>query len=317
MPRHPKVSIVGAGTVGSTLAVALSEKGYPILSVISRTGRRAISLAKAVNCARASTQIGDIDPETQLLLITVSDGAIAGIAENAGALKTLKFKKLFAAHCSGVHTAGVLDPLKRKGALTGSLHPIQTFPSGQSPARLRAKLRGIYYGLEGEPEAIARAEQIVRDLEGKSIIIPEEMKPLYHVACVFASNYLVVFLNTISELSRTIHLKASWTEVFGPLMTTTMEYTVKQSAAASLTGPIVRGDSSTVDAHLRALAEHAPQFLPLYTIAGIEAARVAKQQGRMSQEEFNAMVARLKQFIQTQTPDGSSNPQDILKVKRN
>src|SRR5713226_817668 len=106
MPRHPKVSLVGAGTVGSTLATALAERGYPVRSIISRTGRRAIALAKAVKCPRASTQIEDIDPETQVLLITVSDGAIADIAEKAARLKNLRFKKLFAAHCSGAQIAG-------------------------------------------------------------------------------------------------------------------------------------------------------------------------------------------------------------------
>ena len=110
---------------------------------------------------------------------------------------------------------------------------------------------------------------------------------------------MLVFLNAIEELTNVLSVQPGWTEIFGPLMTATMENAVKQTAAASLTGPIVRGDLSTVDLHLRALSRYAPEFLPLYTMGGIEVARIASMRGNMSRGEFNGVIGRFRRFLKS------------------
>src|ERR1041385_4485876 len=297
--KYQKVSIIGAGSVGSTLGRALFEKGYPIVSIISRTGQSAIALAKAVQCKKASTQIEDVDPSTKCIIIGTNDGAIPHIVKQLAGVKKLKFKKLFAAHTSGVLSSDVLEPLRKMGVTVASIHPIQTFPHLQKLHQSKSLLKNIYYGIDGEQLAIVRAEKIVHDLGGKSVIVSKEMKPLYHVACVFASGYMMIFLNAINELSKQLKLKASWTEVFGPLMTTAMENTVKHSAGEALTGPVLRGDHSTIELHLKTLAHYAPEFLPLYTVGGIEVARVAKRNGRIKQEDFEQTIAQFKKFLKS------------------
>lgn len=297
--RYPRISIIGAGTVGFTLATSLFKIGYPIVSIINRTGRPAIDLAKIVKCKKVSANIEDIDDRSEIILITVSDGVISGICKRLASLKKLSFPKLFIAHTSGVQSCDVLEPLKKRGAMVAAIHPVQTFPHHDRKAFTKTKLNGIYFGIDGDAEALRKAENLVRNLGGRSIIIPEGMKPLYHVLCVFASGYLMIFLNTINELFKISKLSKSWPEVFGPLMTTTMENTVKHTAAKALTGPILRGDISTVDIHLETLARHAPQFIPLYTIGGIEMARIAKQEGKISQQDFNQIITRFRKFIKS------------------
>ena len=298
-PRTPRVSIVGAGAVGSPLGRALHKRGYPIVSVISRSGRSAISLARAVQCKKASTQIGDLSAETECLLLTVPDAAIGEVAARVSKLKSLNFKKLFVAHCSGVYSAELLEPIRRRGALVASMHPIQTFPSSGNPGRHSAKLRGIYYGIDGEREALKRTERLIEDLEGSPLIIRKELRPLYHLICVIASNYLTVQLNAIDELTKILGVSATWQEMFGPLMTTTMENAVTGPPADSLTGPIVRGDFSTVDLHLKALSTFAPCFLPFYVSGGVEVARVGKERQRISQDSFDGLIRQFRQFLKT------------------
>ena len=213
MARKPKLSIIGTGTVGSTLALALHEKGYPVASLISRTGSAAISLAKAVKCERVSTNVNDLAPSTQILLIAVSDDAIRDVAQQLAQNKRLRWKGMVVFHLSGVHTSELLEPLRKKGALVASIHPIQTFPKGQRLSK--TKLKGISYGIEGTDEALKFARQIVNDLEGKAVVIPKELKPLYHIACVFASNYMMVFINTISELAKRLGFGSTWTDEIG------------------------------------------------------------------------------------------------------
>jgi len=221
------------------------------------------------------------------------------VAINVSKIKKLNFKKLFAVHTSGVYSADILQALKKKGAQTGSMHPVQTFPAYQKPAKLRARMKGIYFGIDGYNGALPRIEKLVEEFEAHPVIISKELRPLYHTACVFASNYLTVFLNVVNQLALKLNLKASWMEVFGPLMTASMENVITASAAEALTGPIVRGDLTTLDLHLKILAEHAPQFLPLYTVGGIEAARLAIESGRIKQEDYQAILIKFRKFIQS------------------
>ncbi|HZY10963.1 MAG TPA: Rossmann-like and DUF2520 domain-containing protein [Bacteroidota bacterium] len=297
--HYPRISIIGAGTVGSTLATTLYKIGYPIVSIINRTGQPAIDLAKNVKCKKVSTNIEDVDDKSEIILITVSDGVIKDISKRLASLKKLSFRKLFVAHTSGVHSCEVLESVKKKGALIAAIHPIQSFPRLDQHLFTKSKLNGIYFGLDGDAEALRKAENLVRNLGGMPIVIPQGMKPLYHVLCVFASGYFMVFLNAISELFKISNLSKSWPEVFGPLMTTTMENTVKHSATKALTGPIVRGDISTVDLHLQTLVQHAPQLIPLYTIGGIEMARIAKQAKKISQQDFNQIITHFRKFVKS------------------
>jgi predicted short-subunit dehydrogenase-like oxidoreductase (DUF2520 family) len=298
--KLPLVSLIGAGKVGSALALTLVTKGYRFVSVINRTGSDAVHLARMLKCKKASTSVTDVAPDSEMIIIAVPDGVLQEIVKQLCSHKNLQFKKLFVVHTSGVHSTEVMKPLKSKGATVASLHPIQTFPQGKPPTQLAASLRGIYYGLEGETQALIKAEQIVKALEGNVITIPKELKPLYHALCVFSSGYLMILLNTIRELSQHLKLKPPWTEIFGPLMTTSMKNIIKQSAAEVLTGPIVRKDFATVKLHLETLSKHTPQFLPLYTVAGIESARLTKNSGRLSQDDFDELLKLFRKFVSSQ-----------------
>ncbi|HUL43221.1 MAG TPA: Rossmann-like and DUF2520 domain-containing protein [Bacteroidota bacterium] len=300
MPRgNPKLSIIGAGAVGSAIGLALRKAGYPVVSVISRTGAHSIALARKLGCRRASTSISDIDPRTEILLLSVSDSALKQITGDIAKLKHLAFRNLFAFHCSGVYSSDILAPLKRKGSVISSIHPVQSFPRTISTERMQARLKHIFFGIEGDPEGIENARALVRRLNGKAVIIPKNMKPLYHAASVFASNYLSVLLNAVDELTSLTGLKESWTEIFGPLLTSTTEQTVRDTARNTLTGPVVRRDFETIRIHLDAILQHAPYLLPLYTVAGVEAARLARSSGRITSLEYEELVAQFRAFVKS------------------
>ncbi len=291
--RHPNVSIIGAGRVGASLAMALHAAGYPVVSVISRSGAQAIAVAKSVKCRKASTRMEDIDPSSEMILITVPDDAVSGVAKGLANVKRLRFRNVFIAHTSGVLSSAILAPLRKRGALVASVHPVQTFPEG----RKRTKLEGICFGVDGETNAVTRAEKLIHDLGSRMVVVPESLKPLYHIACVFSSGYLIVVLNAIQKLSGKLQLKASWTEVFGPLLTGAMKNTIEHSAAASLTGPVMRKDLKTIGLHFESLANHAPEFIPFYLVAGIEVARVAHEDHKLNDEEYRSVVDHFKKLL--------------------
>ncbi len=299
MGRKLKISLIGSGTVGAVITTALFKRGYRVSSIINRTGSSAARLGAKVGCTRVSTSAEDLAADTQLLLIAVPDDALESVATSVAAVRKLSVRSMAAIHFSGARASDALLPLKKKGGTTASLHPIQTFPPSRSPSQLLPRLKGIFYGIEGDEEGLKIADTLTTELGGTAIVIPREMKPLYHTACVFASNYLVVLLNALHDLARSSKLYFSWPEVFGPLMTSTMENAIRTGPAAALSGPIMRNDSKTVELHLNALAAHAPQFLPLYTVCGIDAARIARGQGKLSGDDYNAVVALFSRFIRT------------------
>jgi predicted short-subunit dehydrogenase-like oxidoreductase (DUF2520 family) len=143
---------------------------------------------------------------------------------------------------------------------------------------------------------------MVKDLGGRAFLIPGAMKPLYHVACVFAAGYMAVFLDAIRSLAIHLPLPVSWTEVFGPLMTTAIGNAMTMHRGEALTGPVIRRDIGTVETHLRALSERAPELLPLYTIMGLEVARIARLHGRIDDEMFSSMLRLFRASIRN--PNG-------------
>jgi len=279
------------------MALAFADGGIAVRAVISHSGRDAITLAKYVKAPVASTTPLDLPREIDTILIAVPDGAIAEVARELASTRKLEFRNLFAFHTSGVLSSMALDPLKKKGSMVGAIHPIQSFPEGQSVSHLRSKLHGISYGIDGPSEAMAKARELIGKIGGRVVQVPPELKPLYHAACVFSSSYLLVMLNAIAELNALMGIQTPWTEIYGPLLTTAMENAVKQSPGQALTGPILRNDLGTIDMHLQALRDHAPQLLPIYMTAALEVARIAQDGGRIDRHEYELLRKHFQESL--------------------
>ena len=80
-------------------------------------------------------------------------------------------------------------------------------------------------------------------------------RTLYHAAAVIGGNFLV----TLHDVAvRLLAEAGAPPEAIVPLMARTIDNRF------DLTGPIARGDWTTVEAHLAVLAERAPDLVPLY-----------------------------------------------------
>jgi predicted short-subunit dehydrogenase-like oxidoreductase (DUF2520 family) len=124
-------------------------------------------------------------------------------------------------------------------------------------------MRGIWYGIEVEPGAVARARTLVRDFGGIPLRVPKEGKILYHLACVFASSYPVALLGAIEELTASF-LKPPRLRVVRKLLATSIDNAMKRGPAKVVTGPLVRGSDKTVRAHLKQLRRKGPHLIELY-----------------------------------------------------
>jgi predicted short-subunit dehydrogenase-like oxidoreductase (DUF2520 family) len=180
--------------------------------------------------------VGDDDPD--VVLLCVPDTAIADVA------RCLAPGRAWVGHVSGATPLAALDPHERRF----SLHPLQTFDHSGDPSQFD----GAWAAVSGETdEALAVARELAETLGLLPFELDDAARTLYHAGAVFASNYLV----TLQRAAVRLGVPA---EGLAPLMTRTIEN------GFDLTGPIARGDWSTVEAHKQAIRAAQPELEQLY-----------------------------------------------------
>ncbi len=207
-------------------------------------------------------------------MIAVSDGALEVVA---GELAAYRGRIRVALHTSGNAGPEVLEALLQRGVSCGAIHPLQTIPGGEAGA---AALRGISFAVSGSGAALEFAGQIAARLEGRTLCIADGARPLYHAAAVMASNYITALLDAAVEtMALTGVPREEALEALAPLARAAVENAVRLGPVEALTGPVARGDSSTVAAHVRAIGEASGCLLPVYRSIGLRALRMARRRG--------------------------------------
>jgi len=256
-PARLRVGIVGAGRVGTALAVALGRAGHEIVAA------SAVSDASVRRVQRNLPGIAIMQPPeviaaADLILLTVPDdvlpGLVAGLAATGAALKGR-----LVAHVSGRHGLAVLDPAVRAGGMPIALHPVMTFTGRPDDID---KLAGISFGVTAPDSLRLVAEALVVEMGGEPVFIPESRRDLYHAALASAANHLVTLVVQATDLLRDAGV-AQPERMLGPLLSAALDNALRLGDAA-LTGPVARGDADTVASHIDALRADAPEALPAY-----------------------------------------------------
>ncbi|PUA82734.1 Rossmann-like and DUF2520 domain-containing protein [Nocardioides currus] len=254
---HFRVGVVGAGRVGAVMAAALRAAGHEIVAAAgeSDASRRRIDallpgtpVVKPSDAARAS----------DLLLLTVPDDMLANVVTVLSASGAIHRDQLVV-HTSGAHGLAVLAPAAAVGARTIALHPAMTFTGTELDLpRLRDAIFGV---TAGDAERVV-TEQLVADLGGRPMWVPEDKRTLYHAGLAHGANHLVTLVTQAMEM-----LAAAGgdnpADTLRPLLNAALDNALAHGDSA-LTGPIVRGDVETVRAHLVEITANAPETVASY-----------------------------------------------------
>lgn len=288
------ISIIGAGKVGSTLAMLFYRAGYRIVSVVSQKKNSAMRLARLAGCKKYSNSLSDIHLATRIILIAVPEENISEIVKKITKHRHLDFSKLVVFHTSGLLTSDVLLPLQMKGAMTFSLHPLQSFSKASTLECQMTQMKNVIYGFEGKKTSLPLARQLVKDLCGKLVRIPKEEKILYHIACVFASNYSIVLIGVVDDLVKRIGSGIKLAH-FKPIVKTSIENAFELTPKMALTGPIARGSSSTVENHLHELRKIDKPLSLLYQHIGLQALKIV-----VMRKSINPKIAKqIRQILES------------------
>lgn len=248
---QPSVTIVGPGSLGSAIAVALSAAGYSIREVVA--GKSRASRQRARRLARKVrgrwTALRNAHLHADVVWLSVPDRAIATVAAELARRTDWKGKTVL--HSSGALSSDELSALRRRGAAVASLHPLMTFVGGSQPS-----LAGVPFAVEGDAAAIRVARRLVRDLKGKTFKIAKKNKPAYHAWGAFTSPLLLAALVTAEEVAELAGIaRATARKRMLPIVRQTIANYGALGPAGAFSGPIIRGDADIVSRHLKALRQ--------------------------------------------------------------
>jgi pantoate--beta-alanine ligase len=187
-----------------------------------------------------------------LLVLAVPDGEVgkvaAAVQPDAGTV---------IAHLAGSLTLDALAPHARRA----SIHPLVSLAKAETGAE---RLAGAWFAVAGDP----LGAEVVADLAGHAVEVPEERRAAYHAAASIASNHLVALLGQAERVAASAGVPF---EAYLDLVRGTVENVATLGPAAALTGPVARGDWATVDRHLAALD---PAERPAYEAMAAQASRL-------------------------------------------
>lgn len=283
----PSVGIVGAGPVGLALGVAISRAGWPVAAVASRDAGRRERFQALVPGIRAYIDPVAVVDEAELTILTIPDDAIPSVAAS---LRLYSGQVLV--HTSGLLGAEVLEPARAAGSQIGAFHPLVSFTSDTE--RAVAALTGATIALDGDDRAIGLLADLAEAIGGIPVRLPPGSKPAYHAAAVLASGGLVALLDAIVALGAVAGMdEAGALAVYGRLIEQTLANARAVGVKAALTGPIVRGDTGTLESHLVALERFAPDVVELYLAAAQRELRLADERGSLSPIQLERVLAAL------------------------
>lgn len=261
MPKSAgkSVGIVGTGRVGRTLDGAFRAAGYAPVLIRGRWDD-------------APRALGDCD----VAFLAVPDGEIRTVArrlaeELGGDLPAL-------AHLSGALSTDGLAAFVPNSTPVGSFHPFLPFSTARDPAALH----GVTIGIEAStPEFHATLERLARQIQAVPRSVPKESRALYHAAAVTASAQIVALASHAS----TMLTQLGWTTqdalaTLLPLISGTVTNLSDAGLPGALSGPLRRGDASTIKANLDALRElNSPTIEETYRLLSLTGIELAESLG--------------------------------------
>ena len=247
-----RISLIGSGNVATHLGAAFKNAGHRIVQVYSKNMHNAALLAYHIG-AEAIDDLKQISTETDLFVIAVKDDAIGLIAEELAKYEILT-----------VHTSGATDlnVLLAFSDEIGVFYPLQTFSKTKEVDFLRVPLC-----IEGANEVVAkRLIELAQTISNNVSRVNSAQRKVLHLAAVFACN----FPNYLYEVARGLLAKDGLDfNLLRPLILETAQKVQHSFPEDVQTGPAIRNDKFTMDAHLQ-LLHNEPDLKLIYNLLSQE-----------------------------------------------
>ena len=233
MDERYNIACIGAGNVASHLLPALHKAGHNIVQVISRSVLSAQSLAIPLD-AGFSSDIGSLNPNLDLLLLTVPDHVLPNLI-----VEVEQFKGIV------VHVSGSipLSSFSNVNYPNGVLYPLQTFTKNR-----QVDFKNIPIFVEGSDDVVLGIlKEISCQISNEVHLLDSEKRAHLHLAAVFANNFTNYLMSAANDILETSGIERN---VMDSLIRETLEKAMDPGQENIQTGPAIRGDLATIKKHL-------------------------------------------------------------------
>jgi predicted short-subunit dehydrogenase-like oxidoreductase (DUF2520 family) len=244
-----RIAIVGTGAVARALGRALHAGGAPVAAISGRSIDAARGVAASIAPAVRAVPLAELPGVTTHVIVATTDSAIPVVATRLAASG-------LGTGSTVVHTCGGCPPdalatLQAAGAACGVFHPLQTIVGDAEPMTL---FRGITCVVAGDRSAVEWGGELARCLGANAVSVPVERLPVYHAGAVLASNGIVAVVDAaVALLERAGFEHLAALHALEPLTRAAVDNVFRLGPERALTGPVARGDVTTLARHLTAL----------------------------------------------------------------
>ena len=290
--KATQIGFIGAGNVGGSLAVAMSNAGYPVTAVGSRTFASAQTFAGRISDCTAYENIQEVADRADFVFISTSDDAIKIVCDQVSWRGGQGV-----AHCSGAASVDLLQPAVDQGAVAGAFHPLQAFNSVENGVKA---IPGVTFGIEGNDAIQSYLRGIASDIKGIPISLRPQDKVLYHVSGVLMGNLLAVLASVAASMwEKFDHTRDEGVRALSPMMPAVSSNLDSVGVPQAVAGPYVRGDIGTVRKHLEAVSSSAPEYLALYIELALVGLPFAVEKGALAPERSQEIKELLESYRST------------------
>ncbi|MGO2036006.1 MAG: Rossmann-like and DUF2520 domain-containing protein [Brevibacterium sp.] len=285
------IGIIGCGRLGASIGAAWRQAGHAIIGV-SATSAASLERAESMLPGVPVLDPDEIAERAELLLIAVPDGEIESLVTGLANLGRIHSGQILV-HCSGRYGTDVLDSGTRLGALPIALHPSLSFTGTEVDL---TRLRQATVAVTAPAPIRAVGEALVVEMGAEPIELAEADRALYHAAITHASNHSITIISEAMEM-----LAEAGVDDPARVLTALVDASVAntlQNGPKALTGPVSRGDTGTVAAHLSALSEFSlsvsnPAARNSYIALARSTTAKALSLGRISDAQAQEILAAL------------------------
>lgn len=285
------LNIIGCGRAGGTVASALARTPFVTIGQVLNGSPSSTHKAVArLGSGEAVETIGAFS-KPDLWLIATPDDSISQVAENL-AFHWTELSGQVVFHLSGRYGPDVLLAASDRGAEVAAVHPVRSMPVHSTDVE---QFRDTICIAEGSGAAL----EILRspfeasgagwkEIEGLN-------RGLYHAALAIVSN---VTKGVVWKAQKWLEEAGLETEVAAQASHSLLSITAAdlhtEGARQSITGPVVRGDTSTVEAHLEALQSLGSHDTDVYRILALTVLDLANERGDLDDQtlrRFDELLA--------------------------
>lgn len=291
LPDLGRIGIIGAGRLGTTLAVAWAQAGLTVAAVHSRREASARELARRVSqwapVPMMASSPQELVAACDTVFITVHDDQIEAVANGVVWRSGQRV-----VHCSG---ATELSALAGAGAgiHKAGFHPLHTF--GDVDTAL-AGLPGCAVAVESPDAGVREALfQLALRVQARPFELPAGSRALYHASAHYAGSLVVTLVDeAVRHWGRFGVPSEQALAALLPLLKSTVRAIESRGLGPGMAGVAARADVGTLEAHREALQQTGQAQWQLYADLTQRSIRLALESGRIDEQQAHAMSLLLK-----------------------